>query len=253
MIQFNLLPDVKIQYIKTRRRKRLIIFISIVSSAVALGLFLLMFLFVRVNQTLHIKNLDEDINTNVSKIQETQDLDKILTIQNQLNTLPELHDQKMFSSRVTDYLNQLTPSQATISDVNVDFVNTTMTIKGNADTLNTVNKFADTLKFTEFAVKGDSVLGDQKDGQAFKDVVLKSFDVELSDNKRTRVIVYEITFSFDPTIFALVKNIDSSVAGGNPIELKVPQIISTRSETEKPTELFAPQPQSENQEGRGGN
>lgn len=248
MVQFNLLPDVKIEFIKTRRRKRLIIFIATVTSAATFAIFVLLFLFVRVNQTKHINDLDKDIRTNVSKIQATQDLDKILTIQNQLSTLPELHDQKMFTSRLTDYLNQLTPSQATISDVDADFVNNTMTIKGNVDTLNTVNKFADTLKFTDFSVKGDSVLGDQKEGRAFSDVVLKSFDVSLSDNNRTRVIVYELTFTFDPTIFALVKN--DTVNGGNPIELKVPQIISTRSETEKPTELFVPQPQTQ-QQGQG--
>ncbi len=121
MIQFNLLPDVKIEFLKTRARKRLIMLISAVASAVCLAVFIVLFLFVRVNQPRHMNDLNKDIKANLSKIQSTQDLDKILTIQNQLNSLPALHDKKVVSSRLIDYLTSLTPNQATISDVNVDF------------------------------------------------------------------------------------------------------------------------------------
>lgn len=43
MIQFNLLPDVKIAYIKAQRQKRIVIFASIVASAAATALFVLLF------------------------------------------------------------------------------------------------------------------------------------------------------------------------------------------------------------------
>ena len=101
MIQFNLLPDVKIEYIKTRYRKRMIMLISAIASGVTFTIFVLLFLFVRVNQPKHMKDLDKDIKSTVSKIQETKDLDKILTIQNQLNSLPALHD-KLKTDRLHD-------------------------------------------------------------------------------------------------------------------------------------------------------
>lgn len=248
MIQFNLLPDVKIEYMKTRRRKRLIMFIAAIASAVTFAIFVLLFLFVRVNQAKYIRDLDKDIKSNVSKIQQTADLDKILTIQNQLNSLPALHDKKAFSSRMVDYLKQVTPSQATISDVDVDFESNTMVIKGNSDSLSTINKFADTLKFTDYKVNGDSILGGDKEGRAFSNVVLKSFDVSVNSDTKKQVIAYELSFTFQPAIFALVQ--DDTTNGGNPVELKVPQIISTRSETEKPADLFAPQPEQKPQ-GQG--
>lgn len=249
MIQFNLLPDVKIEYIKTRRRKRLIIFIAGITSAATFAIFVLLFLFVRVNQTKHISDLDKDINQNVSKIQETKDLDKILTIQNQLDSLPELYDKRTFSSRMADYLKQVTPAQATISDVEVDFEANTMIIKGNSDTLGTVNKFADTLKFTDYVVSGDSILGGDKEGRAFSNVVLKSFDVSVNQDTKRQVIAYELSFTFNPVIFALVKNPANNIS--QPVTLKVPQIISTRSETEKPADLFAPQPEQKAAEQGG--
>lgn len=234
MIQFNLLPDVKIEFIRTRYRKRLIILIAAVASGITLFIFLVLFLYVRVNQPKHMGDLDKDIKSNLSKIQQTPDLDKILTIQNQLNSLPDLHDKKVVSSRLFSYLTQLTPDTATISDVDVDFTNNILTIKGNADGLITVNKFADTLKFTDYKVNDEGGAS----GKAFKDVVLQNFNVATGgpNNKAT----YELNMSFEPAIFAQVKKINEGAT--EPVTLNVPKIISTRSATETPTDLFAPQP-----------
>lgn len=234
MIQFNLLPDVKIEFIKTRARKRLIMLISAVASAGALAIFVMLFIFVRVSQTKHINDLDNDIKSNVSKIQETKNLDEILTIQNQLNSLPGLHDQKVVSSRLVDYLTMMTPNQATISDVTLDYEAGTITIQGNADALLTVNKFTDTIKFTEYKVNDG---GDTK-GKAFRDVVLQSFSV--SPVGQNTAASYQISFAFEPAIFAQVKEV--AAGASEPVTLTVPKIISTRSETERPKNLFEKQP-----------
>lgn len=243
MIQFNLLPDVKIEFIQTQRRKHLIVLISTIASSICLAFFVVLFLYVRVNQPKHMKDLDKDIKTNVSKIQAIPDLDKILTVQNQLNSLPGLHDKKVVSSRLADYLTKLTPNQATISDASVDFQNNTISLKGNTDTLITVNKFADTLKFTEYKVNADG----GATGKAFKDVVLQSFSVSAGANNGNKVS-YELSFGFEPAIFAQVKN--DTTGGVEPVSLTVPKIVSTRSATETPANLFAPQPEQPKQGGR---
>ena len=230
MVQFNLLPDVKIEYIKTRTRKRQMMLISTVVSGASLAIFVLLFLFVRVNQPKHISDLDKDIKTNLSKIQETPDLDKILTIQNQLNSLPALHDKKVVGSRTIDYMTQLTPTQATISGIDIDFDAATMSIKGEADGLLTVNKFVDTLKFTDFKVNNEGGAS----GKAFKDVVLTNFSV--SNTGEGSTVTYEINMLFDPLIYAQVKDPDPSIK--EQVTLTVPKITSTRSETEKPSGLF---------------
>ena len=180
-----------------------------------------------------MSDLSKDIKTNENKIQSTQDLDKILTIQNQLNSLPDLHGKKVVSSRLVDYLTQLTPAQATISDVEIDFDANTMDIKGTANLVNT-NKFVDTLKFTDYKVNTDGGAS----GKAFKDVVLKSFSVATVGAATNQS--YEISLSFDPAIFAQTKEADP--ATGSVVSLTIPKITSTRSATEVPTDLFAPQP-----------
>lgn len=263
MVQLNLLPDVKMQYIKARRRKRLILGISFLTSAFFLTVFILLFVYVRFGQQNHMSNLTNDIADRTSELQAKEDINKILTVQNQLKSLPGLHDQKTISSRLFDYLQQLTPADATISDVNIDFLENKAVIEGNAEEISIVNKFADTLKFTGFIVNEESgegltpqcdlgiieqtseVIDEQEEGvqglcRAFSEVVLAEFS--LSDEEdNTSGIAYKIQFNFDSKIFANI----NAPEGQKAVELVVPNIISTRSATERPGELFVPNQEDE--------
>lgn len=263
MIQLNLLPDVKQQYLKARRRKRLVVGISVVSSGVCVAIFISLLIFVRGAQQQNLRDIDKDIASATETLKSKQDLDKILTIQNQLNSLSALHDQKMLSSRLFDYLTKLTPRKATVSDVTLDVTAGTINLKGNTDNLGTVNKFADTLKFTSFSTNEDVAEGQSTSCalgevglesqsqnetasfkcKAFSEVVLTSFSVGEEDSSLSGgKVAYELTFKYDPKILANFKPKDPSKQA---IELIVPKIISTRSSTEKPGELFAPQPKIE--------
>lgn len=217
MVQFNLLPDIKLEYIKARRMKRLVVGASIIVGSLALAIFLLLFLGVNVVQKRHLDNLDRDIASNISQLQATPDINKVLTIQNQLNSITALHTQKPAASRYVDYLRQVTPSKATISQSMIDFELGTITISGTADSLKTVNKYADTLKFTTYDVDGND-----NQQPAFSQVVLVGFGAS-NDGAS-----YQFSLKFNPEIFDNTKT----------IALTVPDIISTRSETEKPSDLF---------------
>lgn len=230
MIQFNLLPDVKQQYIKTNRRKRTVIVVSFLIAASSLAVFVVLFLSVYVFQKNHINNLSNDIKSSTQKLKDIPDLNKVLTIQNQLKELPDLHAEKPVTSRLFGYLNKLTPNQITIGNIKLDYSESTMTLTGSADSLSTVNKFVDTLKFSTYT---DTLQVEQKEKKkVFSEVVLTSFS--RSDKDAT----YTISFKFDPLIF------DSS----HNIEITVPNITSSRSETEKPTELFKALPEKKTEQ-----
>lgn len=203
MIQFNLLPDVKLQFIKAQRLKRMVITVSFIVTSVCLLIFILLFLFVRVSQKNQIEDLTSDINDGINKIESIQDLDKILTVQNQLKSLPALHSGKVVSSRMFGYLGKLKPATASISNIEVDFDGKTMSVKGTADSLATIQQFADTLKFTVFPKKTDPGKP-AVDTKAFNSVVLKSFSVSTGNNANTqkKTVDYEIGFLFEPDIFA---------------------------------------------------
>lgn len=238
MAQLNLLPDVKLQYIRAKRQKRLVIGLSALVSAAFLIILIALFAYVRVSQKHYISALTQDINTATDQLKQKPDLDKILTIQNQLGSMAQLHDQKVISSRLFDYLAQATPNNATISNVEVDFDQSTMDIKGNADALSTINQFADAIKFTQFQAPGQT----PESGNAFSSVVLKSFNVNSSSIGQNGKISYELQFNFQPIIFANIKNLPSGNTEDKAVTLKIPNLITTRSEIEKPGSLYVPQP-----------
>lgn len=217
MIQFNLLPDIKIQYLKAKRQKHLFVLASVSASVVAIAVFVVLLTTVFVLQKKNLNDLNRDIKSTSTELQNVEDLNKILTVQNQLTALSSLHDKKVVSSRLFDYLTQVTPATASISKLTIDYKLNTMVIAGASPDLTTVNTYTDTLKFTKFTINGS-----QNQDDAFSNVVLKTFT---RDPKST---TYEIALRFNPAIFS----------NANEIKLVVPQIITTRSQVDKPTQLF---------------
>lgn len=231
MIQFNLLPDVKLEYIKARRTKRTVIMSSILIGSASLALFVLLFLVVNVAQKEHLKHLQNDINSSKKELQSKTDLAKILTIQNQLNSLPSLRQDNPVASRVLGYVQQLTPQKVSISTLTVNFADQTMKIEGSADSLATVNTFADTLKFTNYATTSEGKMSDST--LAFKEVVLANFAVASGNSQdKNKAATYTITLKYDKAIFS----------GDKDVVLQVAKQITTRSETEKPAAIFQTKP-----------
>jgi Tfp pilus assembly protein PilN len=207
MIQFNLLPDVKLQFIKARRTKRTMEFISVIVIAAALLVLGIMMVSVNVVQKKSLHDLDGDIRRYSSQLKAIPDLDKILTVQNQLNTLPELHSQKAVASRLFTYLSQLTPAQATISKLDIDFTQYTLTISGEAPALDVVNTYTDTLKATTYTTENNKVAT-----RAFNNVVLSSF------GRDSRSATYTITDNFDPDIFCDASKVTLNVPAGATVD-----------------------------------
>lgn len=217
MIQFNLLPDIKIQYLKAKRQKHVVMLVSTIVIIGSIGLLILLASTVFVLQRKNINDLSRDIESASQELQSTPDLNKILTVQNQLNASPQLHDQKPVASRVFGYINQATPNNASIARLLVNFDDSKLTVSGSANSLETINKFVDTLKFTEFTVNGD-----ETKKRAFSNVVLTNF------GRTSDAASYTIDLSFDPAIFGQQQKVN----------LKVPEIITTRSEVAQPGALF---------------
>jgi uncharacterized membrane protein YciS (DUF1049 family) len=219
MLQFNLLPDVKIKYIKARRQKRLTMLVAVLVGGASLGLLAIMMGFVYVVQGTQISNLDKEItryNKELAKKSEEVDINKVLTIQNQLGSLDDLHSTKPITSRIYDYLAKLTPSNVTISSVTIATDGTgSMAMQGSTDTLESINRFVDTLKFTTYKTdpEAEPII-------VFPSVVLNSFGRDLAGAS------YTLELTFEPTIF------DSSTQGV--AGMSVPTQVTTRSELDRP-------------------
>lgn len=225
MTQVNLLPDVKVEFVKARRLKRTILAVCFLISAVALAIFALLFISVTVVQKEHLSNLDDDIANSTNQLEATPDIAKILTIQNQLGALSNLHGEKPVASRIFTYIRQLAPTEASIDTLTVDFDGQTMTITGKAVNLAAVNKFTDTLKFTSFSIESE---GETSNKPAFSEVTLKEFGLDNASSEAGKSASYSIELKYAPEVYSSASN----------IKLTIPNQVTTRSETEKPSNVF---------------
>jgi type II secretory pathway component GspD/PulD (secretin) len=250
-VEFNLLPDVKIEYIKTQHAKRLVYAISAIAVAISLAILTISFLSVNVVQKKLLSDANGKIISDSQKLKSITDLDKILTIQNQLNSLPPLHDQKHYTSRLLTYLPALTPANAHIGKLNLDTTANTLTITGTADNIETVNKYVDTVKFTVYTIPGVS---NEKDcgkaggkwdknkkictKAAFSNVVLTKAD------RTDKIASYTIDAEYDPSLFT----------GANGVDLIVSNEVTTQSVVNTPStngELFNGQTNTKNSQEEG--
>ena len=222
MIQLNLLPDVKLEYIRAQRFRRLGLTIAILAVAASIAL-LAVLLSVDGLQKKHLNDLNHDINSETSTLQGEPQINKILTVQNHLESLTALHAAKPAASQLFVYLNEVTPVQVSINSFNTDFTLQTATITGTADALSTINKYVDTLKYTTY--KTDSNKTSQP---AFNNVVLSSFGLNSTATDKSQAAIYTITLAYDKTIFDITQQ----------VTLSVPSLVTTRSQLDQPTDLF---------------
>jgi len=225
MIELNLLPDVKLEYIKAQRSRRLVISLSLLVSVAAVVLLALL-LSVNGLQKKHLSDLSKDITQQTATLKNEPQINKILTVQNQLASLAALHQTKPDAAKLADYLNQITPAEDSISNLGVDFINHTFQLQGATNSLSSVNKFVDTLKFTTYT---DSQ--NQTAQPAFSNVVLASFGVAGAKDSPTAVN-YSITFAYNPDIFDITLG----------AKLSVPTTTTTRSGLDNPSDLFKASP-----------
>lgn len=212
-VQFNLLPDVKLEFARQQRNKRTVYTLSALACIVVGGVFILSFVLVNVLQKELLNKTQDDIKTYSNKLKNIKDLDKVLTIQNQLNALPKLHQGKHITSRFFDYLPKVTPQKIYIGQVQVDFNANTLTINGTSDKLETINAFVDTLKFTKLKTADSE---DQRN--AFTDVVLSN------SGRSDKGASYAVNAVFDSALFD----------NNQTVTLIVPQEVTTRSVTQSP-------------------
>lgn len=238
MIQLNLLPEVKLEYVKARRNRRLATLGSAIVAGVSLLILILLFSSTQL-QAKHSRDLSADIKTESEKLQNIENISSILTIQNQLKSLEDLNEAKPEAARIARYLQQITPSGTAYESIEVDFTTQTISLNAKTNTVAQANQHVDTLKFTEAVIvkevdKGDGELVDETTQDlAFSEVVLNNISTTEADDAG---VTYEITFKFKPEIFS---NEPKSV------KLVIPEQVTTRSEINTPGSVFAPQKEEE--------
>lgn len=164
MFEINLVPDVKAQLLHKQRMRNLVIFISIVVAAGAAGAVLLLGSIVT-GQNIAMSNQDKEIlcrsegdngcssnyGTAVMKI---ENLDEYLTIQDQMNKLQLVNDNKKTLSRVFGVLDVILPTgddEVRISELSIDLPNATLNFDAQGDSVSQIDYRA--LEVFKYTVK----------------------------------------------------------------------------------------------------
>lgn len=112
MISLNLLPDVKKDLLRVRRERNLVISISVIVVGASIGVLLLLSgtLGVLVGAKALMENGIKNDEQTIKQAQKKKQLDKYITIQNQLKQIGKLKSDQQVYSRLMDYLTQLNPA-----------------------------------------------------------------------------------------------------------------------------------------------
>ncbi len=225
MTQINLLPDVKKEFLKSQKTKALVISGSIIVTLVAVGLSALLYAYVVFAQQLQINLITDDIKNKSAELNNIQDISKYLTVQNQLQALPDLHSSKGVYSRLFAFLPVLNPSQPNninLASLQIAAEDKTLSFSGTTASFESLNVFADTLSNAEVSYKpadADKATSEKM----FKKVTVQSSGLSKVDN--TTKVSFTVVVEYNEAMFN-AKNAN--------VEAKVPNIQTTPSVTGSP-------------------
>jgi hypothetical protein len=194
MIEINLLPNVKRELLKTRAMRNRVISISFlvggasIAAVVVLALILGSQIAAEAVQNGVIKDRND-------KLMAVEDLNKVVTIQNQLTKINEQHSGKKINSRIFDVVtavNPVAPNNVSFSDIKVNPESKTITLEGSA-----VNGYSalETLKKTILNTKVQTTDGDKSSEVSLtKDI--KDGDTSFGENSEGKKVL-QFSFSFE--------------------------------------------------------
>lgn len=230
MIQLNLLPDIKKEFINAQKTRAVVMSSSILVTVVAVGLAVLMFVYVTFLQQLQITLATNDIKEKDKQLNSVQDLSKYLTIQNQLAALPELHASKGVYSRLLSFLpvlNPNAPNNVALTKLQLVALDKQVNFTGSTASFESLNVFVDTLRNAEVAYKDSSA--QQQKSKMFESIMVQNSNIDKLNGKSSvsfTVIAQYVEPAFD--------------AHNTDVTASVPNIKTSQSVTESP-KLFSSQ------------
>jgi Tfp pilus assembly protein PilN len=231
MIELNLLPDVKRDFVRAQRARRQVVAGMILLSLGAAGLVVALALYVYGGQFAIGQLLDSNIKNKSEELSGVKDLDDYLTIQNQLRALPALHSDKYVYARLFDFLptlNPAPPNNVHITRLTVDKEAGTVTIVGYARDYKAVTVFENTVDNAELSYT-DNDSGEQKSESFVKEIAMSEVDLG-EDANGNRVVSFTATLTNNEGTFK--RNVSN-------VRLKVPNKDTTQSVQQVPQEVFS--------------
>jgi hypothetical protein len=253
MIQINLVPDVKLELVRTQRHRRIVISSIVVVLIAVAAITTLLAIYVFVYQNLMKGNNANQIKQLDAQFQSIDDIGKTVTLSNQLTKINETHNEthKTMSSRIFDILavasSKGTDNSVSITSISMDATQNIISITAQTDNrgfdaADVFRKNIESMTFSYVDVNGDGSIPEKKDDnvQSFlmaQDVSLSDLASGQDDKDKRQKVSFKLTFTYDAKVFSPQISVVSiqGLGKGN----------VTDSYTRLPQSLFSTSPETE--------
>ncbi len=133
--EINLVPEVKMQMIKTQKMRNIVLFVCIIVSAVSIGAVVVLF-GVKSGQDIAMASQDGKLKTMSERLLGYDELNDLVAIQGQLSGLSQLASNKKVLSRTFAALGVMMPTggdSVQLSNLRVNLDENLLTLEGQAD------------------------------------------------------------------------------------------------------------------------
>lgn len=238
MIELNLIPDVKREFIRAKQQQALVITVSVFVGIAAVGVIAVLGLLIG-TQLVRDKLAQDAVNTRYAELQKVDGLSNMLTIQNQLAALSSQNSARTMDSRIFDVLDAINPpapNNVSFSSVKLNPIDKTISLEGSASGGYVAT---DTLKKTilnsyfEYIKAGETTKTKVTLTNAVS--ILDTHFAQDSNNKTT--LQFSMSFVYADDLFA------NSITGAHILGPKG-QTDVTDSKTHVPDDLFLAKPKA---------
>lgn len=206
MIEINLVPDVKQQALRAQAQRNAVISIAILVSIIAGVLVGLVAFYVFGVQTARTYFADTAIKDGEKKLKNVQDLDKALTMQNQLAQISSIHAKSGVESRVFNLLTAVQPAtdkaEIKVRNVEVDTQEKKITIEAESPQgFVGAETYSKTISETKYTFNKDDS-GTSAETVNITEKVESGERTYTEDENKRSVLRFTVSFTYNDALFS---------------------------------------------------
>lgn len=233
MIQINLLPDVKQEYLRAKRTRNTVVSFSIIAGIGAAALVVVLLIVLGGQKALEA-HADGRIKSEYDSLSQVEDLSELVTLQAQLESIGSQHDSKTMTSRLFSMLSVVNPTgenSVQFSNVSLSPSENTIQIEGIARAgYVAVEALEKTIKNTNFSY---AVADGERSTEPLSATVSTGETALTEDSEGRKVLSFIVDIQVNPLLF-------SNQAKNVRIQGPDRQIDVTDSRVGVPESLFTP-------------
>lgn len=214
MIQINLVPEVKLELIRAQKHRRVVISVVTIAIIVAISITVLLALYVFMIQNLQISSGKDTIIDKHREFISRPDIQKSVTIANQIANIDTTHENKNMMSRIFDILavasSKGTDNSVSITTIDVNAEQSTISVTGQTDVkgfeaADVFRKNIEAMQVYYIAMNPDGTYDKSADAESFPlatQVSLSDLSLGRDSTDGQQHVTFKLSLTYDEKLFS---------------------------------------------------